>query len=377
MKSFFILLNFQLRFNYKESIIMNAKYLSNSLFILCYFIVTLFMSACSNELETIETENQQISSIKDNHIQILQSLGFETTDIIELEGYYLIEGDILFEKSKLSSYNNVETRQAYHTSGLISYSKQSTITVGIDSSVPTSGVDNWRDEILEAIKLWNPLSHLKLTYTTDANPDILVRSDNNSLPDNVIAAGEFPMSGQPGSTIRINFDFYGNKTIPSLQKIYNMVHELGHCFGLRHTNWISLGESPAINISGTPTSDPNSVMNGGTADSLWKGFSGYDITAIKNLYPNFSASFFGFPTTIRNFGTEQFKIIVSCSHPIVNYDWNVTAGYLVKEEGDTATVIFGSPITSSVSVYVTTTYGEKYYITEDYQTHTFTYKRVN
>lgn len=130
---------------------MNTRYRLNSLFLSCCFMLSLLMSACSNELDTIDSEKQQGISVNDNDLRILQSLGFDTSDIVELESYYLIQGDILFEKSKLSSYDKAQTRQAYHTTGLIERPNQWTITVGIDNSIPTSGVDNWREEILAAI----------------------------------------------------------------------------------------------------------------------------------------------------------------------------------------------------------------------------------
>ena len=76
--------------------------------------------------------------------------------MVELKSGYLIQGDIYLEKSKLVTYSQPQTRQAYHTTGLIGHPKQRAITVGVDSSIPASGVDDWRDEIQEAINLWNP-----------------------------------------------------------------------------------------------------------------------------------------------------------------------------------------------------------------------------
>lgn len=356
---------------------MNIKFISNRLFILCCFILSLFMSACNYELDTLDSGNHEITPTKNDIINILQSLNFDTSQIIEGEEYYLIEGDILFEKSKLPFYNKAQTRQAYHTTGLIAYPKQKTITVGVESSIPTSGVDNWREEIQEAINLWNPLSNLKMTYTSEANPDILIRSDSSDpLPNNVIAAASWPMNGQPGSSIRINLDYYNNKTIPRLQKIYNMVHELGHCFGLRHTNWQTIGESTANHIDGTPSSDPNSIMNGGTAEYQWNRFSDGDKWAIKKLYPPFEVHFSEFPTYVKQFGVSQYPVIVAASHPIKSCsNWAVTAGTLVETKGNSAIIIIGSPITSAVSVYVTNIYNETYYLTRDYLTQTTTVTR--
>lgn len=353
---------------------MNSKYLVNGLFILCYSMFLMFMSACYNELETVdfeEQEEQQSVSIEDG-MCIIQSLGFDTLDVVELKSGYLIQGDIYLEKSKLVTYSQPQTRQAYHTTGLIGHPKQRAITVGVDSSIPASGVDDWRDEIQEAINLWNPLSNLKMTYTTAANPDILIRSDASApLPNNTIAAGSWPMNGKPGSSIWINLDYDYNKTIPRLQKIYNMVHELGHCFGLRHTNWKSLGESVANGITGTFDSDPYSVMNGGTAEYQWSGFSEGDKSAISYLYPRFfEGDFVNYPTEVKRFGVDVYMVRVVGNHPILKYEWGTTGMFLLASDGDAAKVIFGSPVTSELRAYVTTVYGETYCISREYATQT-------
>lgn len=359
---------------------MNSKYIVNGLFILCYSMFLMFMSACDNELEVVDFEEQEKlpSTSIENDMRIIQSLGFDTLDVVELKSGYLIQGDIYIEKSKLVTYSQPQTRQAYHTTGLIGHPKQRAITVGVDSSIPASGVDDWRDEIQEAINLWNPLSNLKMTYTTAANPDILIRSDvSDPLSNNVIAAGTWPMNGQPGPSIRINLDYNYDKTIPRLQKIYNMVHELGHCFGLRHTNWESRGESNANHIGETPKSEPYSVMNGGTAEYQWSGFSEGDKSAISYLYPPFfKGEFIGFPEDVKNFGIDKYVIRVVGNHPIVAYSpWWAFGGSVVSYEGDTAIVIIGSPVTSEVGITVTTIYGETYLIRKEYATQ-ITYQKL-
>lgn len=352
-------------------IFMNAKYIRNSLFILCYSMFLALTSACDNGLEAVSFEKQKPqrpASIGDD-MCIIQSLGFDTLDVVKLKSGYLIQGDIYIEKSKLVAYGQPQTRQAYHTTGLIGHPKQRAITVGVDSSIPASGVDDWRDEIQEAINLWNPLSNLKMTYSTAANPDILIRSDASTpLPNNAIAAGSWPMNGKPGPSIWINLDYDYNKTIPRLQKIYNMVHELGHCFGLRHTNWKSRNESNAYDIYGTPDSDSYSVMNGGTAEYQWSGFSEGDKKAIEYLYPStFTADFVGYPQEVKHWGVDVYRLSVRGSHPIVSYeDWSMSGGWVVRINDDSADVVFGSPYTSAAYVTFTTIYGEKYILTRWY-----------
>jgi hypothetical protein len=161
------------------------------------------------------------------------------------------------------------------------------VTVAVDATIPAIGTDNWRNEVQQAINDWNTIgnSRLHFSFTLDPSADVIITSDAGALPANTIAAAQFPSAGLPGFRIRVNLDFNSNQSIPSAQKRYNMVHELGHIVGLRHTNLVSLEESSGIHIPGTPCTDGKSVMNGGTASLQWTGFSFYDWEAIRAIYP--------------------------------------------------------------------------------------------
>ncbi|MBX6330229.1 MAG: hypothetical protein IRY91_00130 [Gemmatimonadaceae bacterium] len=111
--------------------------------------------------------------------------------------------------------------------------------------------------------------------------------------DSTLAAeADFPAdapagSGKPGPRVRVNLAYAGSPNT-DLTKLRNMVHEIGHTLGYRHTNW--QGNEPvsaygANLIPGTPSTDPASVMNGGTAGVSWAGFSTYDNVATRTLYP--------------------------------------------------------------------------------------------
>jgi len=82
-------------------------------------------------------------------------------------------------------------------------------------------------------------------------------------------------TGQPGKAIFINTYF---NNLSASKKINAMVHELGHNFGLTHTN-----ELKGTLISCTPLVDYDSVMFPITHE--WTGFSVYDNIAISTLYP--------------------------------------------------------------------------------------------
>ena len=251
--------------------------------------IVILLSSCQKDYElSLANDSLDVSSEidKDSETYLkIKELGFITDSISDIGEYYLVEGDILFPKYTL--------KQA-RTSYLIPWDKQPNITVRIDNSIPNSGDDNWRTEIQQALNDWNNINNCRInfTLTTSTTADITIRSDGGVLPNYALAAAEFPVYGQPGSQIRINLDFYSNMTMSTGQKRYNIVHELGHCIGFRHTNWYGLGEgsgsSGLHNIPGTPTTgsnpDPNSVMNGGTALNSWNGFSTHDINAAQYLF---------------------------------------------------------------------------------------------
>lgn len=251
------------------------------LFIACCILTAL--PAC--QISETEPETEADTSSRNITLEYIRSLGFPLETIEEHDDMYLVESDIIF--SKKDTDNLSQPRHAYNSLGLVNYFAISNVSITVDSSIPTSGADDWRIEIQQAINDWNSIggSRLHFSYTTNSSANVVIRSDAGSLSDNTIAAAEFPSSGLSGFQIRINLDFQNDLSVPSAQKRYNMVHELGHIIGLRHTNWQGRGETSTISIPGTPCTDNNSVMNGGTADFSWNGFSDYDIVAGRVLYP--------------------------------------------------------------------------------------------
>jgi hypothetical protein len=240
----------------------------------------------------IKEVNQRDSAESNEIVEYIISLGFAGDEIIELEDFYLVEGDILFPKNHDYYKDNLGggTKQA-STNNLVSQENINTMTVFVDPSIPTTGIDNWRPGITLALYDMNSVGCSRVLFipTTSSAADITITSDNGILGDSTIAAAGFPSSNQPFNFIFINLDFFDNMTVSQAQQRYNIVHELGHCIGLRHTNWITNDGPPnpvgANLISGTSNNDPNSVMNGGTALYEWNGFSTDDIIAIETLYP--------------------------------------------------------------------------------------------
>lgn len=215
-------------------------------------------------------------------VQFLVSKGIEVDDIVDNGDYFTVEGDMVFDKEKLR--RDLEKKTAYEVAGkaqqrataddVVSYSNVQNITVRVDSTIPTSGDDDWHAAVQDAITEWNNSTSsdkLKFVYTTSSSADIDVVSDNGVLPNGAIADAIFPGSGDPGNRIRINLDFNNDQDVGDEQKLYNMVHELGHTIGFAHTNSGAFQVIPR-----TPSSETASVMNGGSAG---RDYEDYPLTS--------------------------------------------------------------------------------------------------
>jgi hypothetical protein len=191
----------------------------------------------------------------------------------------------------------------------VSSSKVNQITVDLSGLASQPG---WQAAAVDALAHWSGISssHVKMVQGSPA--DITVGT--TCTWSNVAAFASFPAGGNPGSTVYVNTCF-GYSTSHA-QKVHNMVHELGHTIGFRHSNYTQMGESAgaegAVHIWNTPTSGnaSGSVMNGGTALNSWAGFAASDLTAVRSIYP--------LP------GISWYSLTNSGGHPLIS--WNAVPG---------------------------------------------------
>ncbi|HCW63604.1 MULTISPECIES: M57 family metalloprotease [Leeuwenhoekiella] len=258
-------------------------------YLLILFTSSILINGCS-----IDQDNTLSNSENIEYLDVIKSNVSIPVDTFDFENYIVIEGDIMIPKEKLFSKN--QSKQfSWKNDSLVSKENINNITIYVDNSIPSSGTDNWRIAVQEAANLWNSLeyqgtsSQINISYSNSTNSDIIVRSDYGQLQNGTIAMGSVPIGCNVGSTIIINLDFYNNYNVPHSKKVYNMVHEIGHNIGFGHTN--SPNTWYLQKIVGTPDTDSNSVMNGGTALNSWDGFSIYDEKATLWLYDNIAIKY--------------------------------------------------------------------------------------
>lgn len=251
------------------------------------FVVMLFL-ACSEVTEPKAPEPV---------IEKILALGFDRSSIEEWGEYYVVEGDILFSKASLQRSQRDVTdsttpprsadglRFQWATTVLAGQANVSDITFSVHDLE-----SEWAEAAKSAAQAWNAIAGTKI-YLVEGGiySDIEMYMDN-TLRDDEVAVATFPADsdpGEPGHLIFVNPYF---NTLSFSQKKLNMVHEIGHTLGFRHTNWNtqtcneSEGTYGANQIGETPELDSYSVMNCATGDSSWVGFSYWDEESARVLY---------------------------------------------------------------------------------------------
>ena len=231
----------------------------------------------------------------------IAALGFGTGDIHQTDDGYLVEGDILLTDALLNSTPNqslirIANNEQYRTTNLVTTGTTRNITILVSNLGPAfvSGADL-------AIQRYNALG-LKMTFSriTSGTPDITILGFNQKPRGGYITLGSsgFPSNGDPYNTVKMNTNTYAYGTNPDVNYVGSVIqHEVGHCIGMRHTDYYDrsyscggsvstegAGTVGAILIPGTPsTANAGSWMlacsNGGD-----RTFNSNDIIGLDYLY---------------------------------------------------------------------------------------------
>jgi hypothetical protein len=257
--------------------------------------------ACKKEAKDIESADE-VSEIEKAQIK---SLGFGSEGVRKVDGGFLVEGDIFLTSDQLraaapSSPNMIVAQEEqYRTFNLVSPSKHPTIYIALNNS-SSQHQNAFSAALDEAINRYNA-QNLTVKFqrvTSGADITVVAYYENSST----LGSAGFPnSSGDPYNQVKMNTYHYSTGTdATNLNYIATiMAHEVGHCIGFRHTDYMRRSYScgyggnegqanngvGAVHIPGTPTGpDANSWMLACIGKGVNRPFNSNDRVALSYVY---------------------------------------------------------------------------------------------
>jgi predicted Zn-dependent protease len=261
--------------------------------------VALTFTACKKE-----TRAEAEDAISQSELAEIRAQGFSTQGVQKAEGGYIVEGDIFISREQLrenptSPNMIIAQEEQYRTFNLVNTSTYSTIKVALNNS-SSQHQSAFSAALDEAIRRYNA-QNLRIRFqrvSTGANTTVVAYYEVS----NTLGSAGFPTSGgAPYNQVRMNTYHYstgtGSTNINYIATI--MAHELGHCIGFRHTDYMNRayscgsggneGQSTtgvgAVHIPGTPTGpDSGSWMLACIGKGVNRYFNSNDRTALAYVY---------------------------------------------------------------------------------------------
>lgn len=260
-------------------------------------VIALLITAVSCQ-KAVAPEQEIKKEVSQDVINSVKALGFSSDNIIAEDDGYIVEGDIFIPANELKrSLNGTILRvgevEQYRTTNLVTRLPR-TITVALTSRIDAAIYGPVLDEVVRRYNAEN----LQITLQrVSSGADITFDRASGSY----LASAGFPTSsGDPFNSVKVNTRAIGSGTSTTFINYAATIfaHELGHCIGFRHTDYMnraySCGGSAtnegastvgAIHIPGTPTGpDPNSWMLACIGNGVNRPFNANDKTALSYLY---------------------------------------------------------------------------------------------
>ena len=246
----------------------------------------LLFAACKKDANKTDEISQDI-------ISQIQAQGFNTTGIKKIPEGYLVEGDIILTPEDIAGTGTanelvIANEEHYRTTRVVTGLPR-TITVSLNTTAAP-----FPAALQEAINRYNA-ENLQLNFTlVSGNADINIVTYYQV--SNTLGSAGFPKGGRPYNTINMNTYWYNaNSNINWVASI--MTHEMGHCIGYRHTDYMdrsySCGGSfynegsagvGAVHIPGTPTGPSANSWMLACSDGSNRPFTTSDKTALSTVY---------------------------------------------------------------------------------------------
>lgn len=248
-------------------------------------LLVLVLYACKKEVKTTDQEK-----IPTEVMAKIKSMGLSTVDVKKIDQRYLVEGDILLSEDDLKKDLKFTPRrignEEQYWEGVAVCGLPRTITVSLDPSLGSHYV-TMVDIALDRYNSLGLLINFIRVAGTGGNIHIYPVSHCGFL-----AAAGFPSGCNPYPWIEVATCYLDSWNVNTCATI--IAHEIGHCIGYRHTDWMDKTysgcpppyvEYPANHIPGTPTGpDAGSWMLACIGNGMDRPFTGNDVTALFYLY---------------------------------------------------------------------------------------------
>jgi hypothetical protein len=259
-------------------------------------LLTLGLSGTIILFAACKKSAKSTDEISPETISRIEALGFGTIGIQKVPQGYLVEGDIILTDENLRESPGtpnmiIAQEEQYRTFNLVTGLPR-TITISVASNLPTS-ISN---AVNAAIARYDAEGlRIDLNRLTSGTGNIHISAAPSGA--GYIASAGFPTSsGNPHNSILFNTQYatWNSNTLTSV-----LAHEIGHCIGFRHTDYMrrryscgyggNEGQASngvgAVHIPGTPTGpDPNSWMLACIGNGTDRPFNANDKTALAYVY---------------------------------------------------------------------------------------------
>jgi hypothetical protein len=254
-------------------------------------IGSMLIVSCKKQSNEVE-----VPTIPSDISAMVKAAGFNEGRIEITDGGYLIEGDIFMTKDELSTMANnngpelvIADDEHYRTTNLVNGTRTITVSLNTTQANFVAGTD-------EAIRRYNALPlRIKFQRVSGTSANINIRTFYQV--SNTLGSAGFPSGGNPYNTVNMNTYWY-TPSVAVNPLATTIAHEMGHCIGFRHTDYMNRAYScggaasnegsagiGAIYIPGTPTGGSAGswmLACGGTNTN--RPFTSADNTALNYVY---------------------------------------------------------------------------------------------
>jgi hypothetical protein len=262
----------------------------NPIAVLSVAILSVLAISCKKDAKA-PVQDQAISA---DVLAKIHNLGFSSNNVQKHAQGYLVEGDIVITQEQLDQkpemqFLRIAGEEQYRTYNLVGALPR-TIYIRVSTSLSSTYVSATD----EAINRYNAENLLLRFQRVTSGGNILISPAPSGAT--YLASAGFPSGGNPYNSVLVNTSALVGQPLNTIASV--LAHEVGHCIGFRHTDWMNRsyscggsavnegsGTVGAVLIPGTPSGpDAGSWMLACIGSGQNRPFNSNDRIALNYLY---------------------------------------------------------------------------------------------